>query len=74
MSAALPPSSNLFDCRDAFAAALDQVAERDNRIVIVVNDSIGSSSMPLEGTLLSDSSFVSESESEPVSESHSLGA
>ena len=45
MSAALPPSSNLFDCRDAFAAALDQVAERDNRIVIVVNDSIGSSKL-----------------------------
>jgi transketolase len=45
MSAALPPSSNLFDCRDAFAAALEQVAERDNRIVIVVNDSIGSSKL-----------------------------
>ncbi len=45
MSAAQPSSSNLFDCRDAFAAALDQVAERDNRIVIVVNDSIGSSKL-----------------------------
>jgi transketolase len=45
MSAALPPSSNLFDCRDAFASALDEVAERDNRIVIVVNDSIGSSKL-----------------------------
>ena len=45
MSAAQSPSSSLFDCRDAFAAALDRVAERDNRIVIVVNDSIGSSKL-----------------------------
>ena len=45
MSAAQPPASNLFDCRDAFAATLDQVAERDDRIVIVVNDSIGSSKL-----------------------------
>jgi transketolase len=45
MSAAQSSSSNLFDCRDAFAAALDKVAERDNRIVIVVNDSIGSSKL-----------------------------
>jgi transketolase len=45
MSVAQPPSSSLFDCRDAFAATLDQVAERDNRIVIVVNDSIGSSKL-----------------------------
>ena len=45
MSAAQPPASNLFDCRDAFAATLDQVAERDDRIVIVVNDSVGSSKL-----------------------------
>jgi transketolase len=45
MSVAQSPSSSLFDCRDAFAATLDQVAERDNRIVIVVNDSIGSSKL-----------------------------
>jgi transketolase len=45
MSAPQAPSSNLFDCRDAFAATLDQVAERDNRVVIVVNDSIGSSKL-----------------------------
>jgi transketolase len=43
MSAAQALTSNLYDCRDAFAATLDQVAERDNRIVIVVNDSVGSS-------------------------------
>lgn len=45
MSAAQPTASNLFDCRDAFAAALDKVAERDSRVVIVVNDSIGSSKL-----------------------------
>jgi transketolase len=45
MSAATPPSANLFDCRDAFAATLDQVAERDPRVVIVVNDSVGSSKL-----------------------------
>lgn len=45
MSMSQPSASNLFDCRDAFAATLDQVAERDDRIVIVVNDSIGSSKL-----------------------------
>jgi transketolase len=45
MSAPQTLSSDLLDCRDAFAAALDQVAERDNRVVIVVNDSIGSSKL-----------------------------
>jgi transketolase len=45
MSATQPTSPALFDCRDAFAATLDQVAERDDRIVIVVNDSIGSSKL-----------------------------
>jgi transketolase len=45
MTAAQPTASSLFDCRDAFAAALDKVAERDNRVVIVVNDSIGSSKL-----------------------------
>ena len=45
MSAPQPSASNLFDCRDAFVAALDEVAERDERIVIVVNDSIGSSKL-----------------------------
>ncbi len=45
MSAPQPPTSNLFDCRDAFTTTLEQVAERDDRIVIVVNDSIGSSKL-----------------------------
>ncbi len=45
MSAAQPLLSNLFDCRDAFASTLERVAEQDERIVIVVNDSVGSSKL-----------------------------
>jgi transketolase len=36
-------SPGLFDCRDAFAATLEALASRDSRVVVVVNDSIGSS-------------------------------
>ncbi len=35
--------SPLFDCRDAFANALEQVAREQLNVVTVVNDSIGSS-------------------------------
>lgn len=35
----------LYDCRDAFADTLCALAERDDRIVTVVNDSIGSSKL-----------------------------
>ena len=45
MSAPQAGMSDRFDCRDAFAAALEQVAERDKRIVTVVNDSVGSSKL-----------------------------
>lgn len=34
-----------FDCRDAFARTLETLAESDERIVAVVNDSIGSSKL-----------------------------
>lgn len=37
--------STLFDCRDAFARTLVQLAEQDSRIVVVANDSIGSSKL-----------------------------
>jgi transketolase len=37
------PVTKLHDCRDAFAATLEALAERDERIVVVVNDSVGSS-------------------------------
>lgn len=35
--------SQLYDCRDAFAAALEDIAGQDRRICAVVNDSVGSS-------------------------------
>lgn len=35
--------SQLYDCRDAFAAALEDIATHDRRICAVVNDSVGSS-------------------------------
>ena len=37
--------SQLFDCRDAFAAALEDLAAGDPRIVALANDSIGSSKL-----------------------------
>lgn len=45
MSAPQAEVKDRFDCRDAFAAALEGVAERDQRIVAVVNDSVGSSKL-----------------------------
>jgi deoxyxylulose-5-phosphate synthase len=35
--------SERYDCRDAFAGALEELAQRDPRVVVVVNDSVGSS-------------------------------
>lgn len=35
----------LFDCREAYVATLEALAETDNRIVAVVNDSVGSSKL-----------------------------
>jgi len=37
--------AQVFDCRDAFAETLERLAENDKRIVVVVNDSVGSSKM-----------------------------
>jgi transketolase len=37
--------SELFDCREAFSLALVRLAEADERIVVVVNDSVGSSKL-----------------------------
>lgn len=36
-------TAKLFDCRDAFAGALLELAATDPRVVVVVNDSVGSS-------------------------------
>ena len=40
----------LYDCRDAYTSALEDVASGDPRIVVVVNDSIGSSKLKSFGT------------------------
>lgn len=45
MSAGAPPAAGLFDCRDAFARAIETLAADDGRIVAVVNDSVGSSKL-----------------------------
>ena len=37
--------SELYDCRDAFARTLVALAESDERVVAVVNDSVGSSKL-----------------------------
>jgi transketolase len=42
-AAAIPPDE--FDCRDIFAQTLESLAEADERIVTVVNDSLGSSKL-----------------------------
>jgi transketolase len=45
MSAAASVPLDEFDCRDAFAKTLEALAEADERIVAVVNDSLGSSKL-----------------------------
>lgn len=38
-------SPGLFDCRDAYVSAVEELAQGDERIVAVVNDSVGSSKL-----------------------------
>lgn len=38
-------TSNLYDCRDAFAETLERLAANDEKIVAVCNDSVGSSKL-----------------------------
>ena len=45
MSAASKIDAGLYDCRDTFARTLESLAETDERIVVVVNDSVGSSKL-----------------------------
>lgn len=45
MSVAAAETTELFDCRNAFASALEVLAESNERIVTVVNDSVGSSKL-----------------------------
>ena len=35
----------LFDCRDAYAKTLEEMAERDSRVCVVINDSLSSAKM-----------------------------
>lgn len=50
MNSAIVPTgesgrTQLFDCRDAYARALEEMAERDHRVCVVVNDSLSSAKM-----------------------------
>jgi transketolase len=45
MSAPQPAQAGLFDCRDAFADTLVELAGRDERVVAVVNDSVSSTKL-----------------------------
>lgn len=39
------PKTQLFDCRDAYAKALEEMASRDTRVCVVINDSLSSAKM-----------------------------
>ena len=45
MAHAAPISAGLHDCRNAWVTTLEAMAEADDRIVVVVNDSVGSSKL-----------------------------
>lgn len=38
-------SSKLFDCREAYAQALEEMAAKDSRVAVVINDSLSSAKM-----------------------------
>jgi transketolase len=38
-------AAQLYDCRDAYAKALEDMAERDHRVCVVINDSLSSAKM-----------------------------
>jgi len=44
-AASVPEERTLFDCRDSWAATIAEVARADERVVVVVNDSVGSSKL-----------------------------
>jgi transketolase len=45
MAAPAPKTEGLYDCREAWVATLEDLAAKDERIVAVVNDSVGSSKL-----------------------------
>jgi transketolase len=46
--------TNMFDCRDAYVRAVEELASYDDRIVAVVNDSVGSSKLGRFGECFPD--------------------
>lgn len=40
-----PQKPQLFDCRDAYAKTLEEMADRDSRVCVVINDSLSSAKM-----------------------------
>lgn len=42
---AIAPEPTLYDCRDAFVATIESLADEDERVVVVCNDSVGSSKL-----------------------------
>jgi Transketolase, C-terminal subunit len=42
---AIAPGPTLYDCRDAFVATIESLAQEDERVIVVCNDSIGSSKL-----------------------------
>lgn len=45
ITADAPKQAPLFDCRDAYASALEELAARDSRVCVVINDSLSSAKM-----------------------------
>src|SRR5690625_684072 len=45
MTETVDPQPTLFDCRESWAATITDVADHNSRIVVVVNDSVGSSKL-----------------------------
>lgn len=42
---AVAPGPTLYDCRDAFVVTIESLAQEDERVIVVCNDSIGSSKL-----------------------------
>jgi len=45
ITADAPKQASLFDCREAYASALEELAARDSRVCVVINDSLSSAKM-----------------------------
>ncbi len=45
VAASSAEQARMFDCRDAYSAALEEMAARDSRVCVVINDSLSSAKM-----------------------------